>query len=85
MSFGLSITTILVILLDLVIILAVMFQTTKAEGLSGVIGGKATSTFRKGGWDDMLEKVTKYGAVSWGVIVAIHAYLWYRLTQPAPL
>ncbi len=82
MNPGLAITTVLVVLLDLVIILAVMFQTTKSEGLSGVIGGKSTSAFRKGGWDDILEKVTKYGAVSWGVIVAIHAYLWYRLMAP---
>ncbi|MFQ6131445.1 MAG: preprotein translocase subunit SecG [Armatimonadota bacterium] len=75
----LIVTTILVIVLDLTIILTVMFQTTKSEGLSGIIGGKSTSAFRKGGWDDLLEKVTKYGAVGWGVVVAVHAFFWYQL------
>jgi len=56
-----------------------MFQTTKSEGLSGIIGGKSTSAFRKGGWDDLLEKLTKYSAIGWGVVMAVHAFLWYRL------
>jgi protein translocase SecG subunit len=74
-----GVLTALVLVLDLVIIVAVAMQTTKSEGLSGVIGGKSSSTFRKGGLDDLLEKVTKYSAIGWAVLVAVHAYLWYRL------
>ncbi|MFQ6096569.1 MAG: preprotein translocase subunit SecG [Armatimonadota bacterium] len=71
--------TVAVLILDVVIIVAVALQTTKSEGLSGVIGGKSSSAFRKGGMDDLLEKVTKYSAIGWAVLVAVHAYLWYRL------
>jgi len=68
----------LVVILDIVIIVTVAMQTTKHEGLGGVIGGASSSKFRKGGWDDLLERVTKYGAIFWGIVAAAHAWLWYR-------
>jgi protein translocase SecG subunit len=75
----LTATSILVLILDLVIIAAVAMQTTKHEGLSGVIGGGSGSRFgRKGGWDDLLERVTKYGAILWALVVSLHAWLWYQ-------
>ena len=70
--------TILVVILDIVIIGTVAMQTTKHEGLSGVIGGGSSHRFRKGGWDDLLERVTKYTAIFWAVFAALHAWLWYR-------
>ena len=61
-----------------VIILAVMFQTTKSEGLSGTIGGKAESTFKKGGLDDLLQTITSYGAVFFFVLSAVVAWVYYQ-------
>ncbi len=61
-----------------VIILAVMFQTTKSEGLSGTIGGKAESAFKKGGLDDLLETITTYGAIFFFVLSAISAWIYYH-------
>ena len=61
-----------------VIILAVMFQTTKSEGLSGTIGGKAESTFKKGGLDDLLQTITTYGAVFFFVLSAVVAWVYYQ-------
>ncbi|MFQ5810046.1 MAG: preprotein translocase subunit SecG [Armatimonadota bacterium] len=74
----LTTAAILVVILDVVIIVTVAIQTTKHEGLSGVIGGASSSRFRRGGWDDLLERVTKYGAIFWAVFAAFHAWLWYR-------
>jgi protein translocase SecG subunit len=74
----LTVAAVLVVILDIVIIATVAMQTTKHEGLSGVIGGTSSSRFRRGGWDDLLERVTKYGAIFWAVFAAVHAWLWYR-------
>ena len=74
-----TLTTIMVVLLDVVIIAAVAMQTTKHEGLSGVIGGGSGHRFGgKAGWDDLLERVTKYGAIFWAIVVSLHAWLWYQ-------
>lgn len=54
----------------------VMSQSTKSEGLSGTIGGKAESVFQgKPGIEEKLDEVTKWCA--WGFLVtsAILAYV----------
>jgi preprotein translocase subunit SecG len=54
------------ILTSLFLVGVVMSQTTKSEGLTGTIGGKAQSSFRgKPGMDDKLNLWTKYAAVGW--------------------
>ncbi len=56
--------TVLEILSALTLIVLVISQTTKSEGLTGTIGGKASSTFRgKPGIDDKLAQLTTYSAV----------------------
>ncbi|MDO8682190.1 MAG: preprotein translocase subunit SecG [Armatimonadota bacterium] len=61
---------------SLILIAIVMSQTTKSEGLSGTIGGKAQSSFRgKPGMDDKLNLWTKYAAVGWMVTSLIVAYV----------
>ena len=51
------------------LIVLVMSQTTKSEGLSGTIGGKMTSSFRgKPGMDDKLADMTKYSAILFMVL-----------------
>jgi len=75
----LTFATVVVVILDIVIIATVAMQTTKQEGLSGVIGGSSSSHFRRGGWDDLLERVTKYTAVVWAVFAAVNAWLWYNM------
>jgi preprotein translocase subunit SecG len=54
----------------------VMSQTTKSEGLSGTIGGKASSSFRgKPGIDDKLADLTKWCAIAFMVSSALVYYL----------
>lgn len=56
--------TVLEILSALTLIVLVISQTTKSEGLTGTIGGKASSTFRgKPGIDDKLAQLTTYSAI----------------------
>ena len=76
----LTVIRVLHIISCVVIILAVMFQTTKSEGLSGTIGGKAESTFKKGGLDDLLQAITTYGAVFFFLLSAIVAWVYYQTT-----
>jgi protein translocase SecG subunit len=54
-----------------------MSQSTKSEGLSGTIGGKAESAFQgKPGLDDKLEELTKWAAIAFMVMSAIVAYIF---------
>ena len=63
----------------IVLITAVVMQTTKADGFSAAMGGSAdASRFRKGSKEDLLEKVTKASAVVWLVFMVIAAVLWYH-------
>lgn len=66
------------VLLSVAIILFIAFQTTKSEGLSGIIGGASSSSFGKSGSDRMLEKFTKYVAVGWFICTAVTTWLYYR-------
>jgi protein translocase SecG subunit len=60
------------------LILAVLFQTTTAEGFSASMGGQETARFQKGSRDETLEKVAKIGAIVWIVTCFITAILWYH-------
>ena len=64
----------------IVLIAAVVMQTTKADGFSAAMGGGSAdaSRFRKGSKEDLLEKVTKASAVVWLVFMIIAAILWYH-------
>jgi protein translocase SecG subunit len=57
---------------------AVLLQTTKNEGLSGVLGGSSQSMFKgKKGFEETLQEVTNYLAVSFVVmsfLVSIYAF-----------
>jgi preprotein translocase subunit SecG len=50
------------------LVVAVVSQTTKHEGLGGTIGGRATSSFRgRPGVDDQIQKFTAYLAIAFMV------------------
>lgn len=67
--------SIIQILSALVLIFLVISQTTKSEGLTGTIGGKASSTFRgKPGMDDKLAQITTYSAVTF-MVASILVYI----------
>lgn len=54
----------------------VMSQATKSEGLSGTIGGKAESAFQgKPGFEQRLQEITKWAAISFMVVSAIVSYI----------
>lgn len=54
------------ILASVGLIVLVMFQTTKSEGLTGTIGGKMSSSFRgKPGIDEKMADITKWTAIGW--------------------
>ncbi|MCL6520069.1 MAG: preprotein translocase subunit SecG [Armatimonadetes bacterium] len=56
----------------LILIVLVMLQTTKSEGLTGTIGGKASATFKgKPGLDEKLSQLTKWSAVGFAVTSAL--------------
>lgn len=58
------------------LIILVMAQTTKSEGLTGTIGGKMSSSFRgKPGADEKLSLFTKYSAISFMVLTALVYYV----------
>jgi preprotein translocase subunit SecG len=58
------------------LIAIVMSQATKSEGLSGTIGGKSESAFQgKPGFEDRLEEITKWAAISFMVVSALVAFV----------
>jgi protein translocase SecG subunit len=61
----------------LALIVIVMSQTTKHEGLGGAIGGKAQSSFRgKAGLEENLQRFTMYIAVTFFIISIFAAYTY---------
>lgn len=57
-------------------IIVIMMQTTKSEGLTGTIGGKASTTFKgKPGTEEKLNQYTRYTAISFMVASALVAYV----------
>lgn len=72
----LNILMVIQILTAVALIAVVMSQTTKSEGLSGTIGGKAESAFRgKPGSEERLASLTKWAAGTFMVTSAFVAYL----------
>lgn len=69
---------IVAVISGLALILAVVFQTTTAEGFSASLGGQETSRFQKGSRDEMLDKVAKVAAISWILVSLIVAIIWFR-------
>jgi preprotein translocase subunit SecG len=64
----------------LALIVLVMTQTTKSEGLSGTIGGKSASSFKgKPGIDDKMSYYTKIVAI----VFAVCSIIVYILTAKA--
>ncbi len=58
------------------LIAIVMSQSTKSEGLTGTIGGKAESAFRgKPGSEERLAEVTKWSAIAFMVTSAMVGYI----------
>ncbi len=56
--------SILQVIISIVLIIIVMMQTSKSEGLGGTIGGQISSTFKgKPGFDDRLSYYTRLIAV----------------------
>ena len=74
------ILTVFQLLSALALIILVMSQTTKSEGLTGTIGGKMSSSFRgKPGADEKLSLFTKYSAISFMVLTALVSYVHLRM------
>ncbi len=66
------------ILSGLILVLLIASQTSKQEGLGGVIGGQTSSAF--GGrsmWEQQLDKLTKYVAVAFFAISCLIGILGY--------
>ncbi len=56
-------------LISLALILIVMSQTTKNEGLTGTIGGNVSANFKgKPGFEEMLQTYTRYLGIAWFAI-----------------
>ncbi len=67
--------TLLQMVSALALIGIVMSQATKSEGLSGTIGGKSESAFHgKPGFEEKLDEITKWAAITFMVVSALVAY-----------
>jgi protein translocase SecG subunit len=56
-------------LISIALVLLVMSQTTKNEGLTGTIGGNVSANFKgKPGFEERLQNYTRYIAIAWFVI-----------------
>lgn len=67
------------IILSIVMILVIVLQTTKSEGLSGIIGGKMSSTISgKSQIDQLLERLTRWVAIAWFVVCLLMIYMYYH-------
>ncbi len=56
-------------LISLALVLIVMSQTTKNEGLTGTIGGNVSANFKgKPGFEEMLQTYTRYLGIAWFAI-----------------
>lgn len=61
------------------LVVSVLLQTTKSEGLSGIIGGTAQSVFKgKKGFEDRLKEATNVLAVSFIVLSLLLSVLIFR-------
>jgi preprotein translocase subunit SecG len=71
---------VLQVVLSIVLIVIVMAQTTKSEGLTGSIGGQVTSSFKgKPGMDEQIRTWTIYISVAWFAVSTISAIIYSRV------
>lgn len=71
-----NLLSVLQVLAAIVLVVIVMSQTTKHEGLGGAIGGKAQSSFRgRAGLEQQLQRLTMYAAIAFFVISLMVAYV----------
>ena len=62
------------------LVVAVLLQTTKSEGLSGVIGGTSQSVFKgKKGFEDRLQEITNYLAIGFVVLSLIMSLVAFKV------
>ncbi len=67
------------LLSGLAIIIAVVMQTSKADGFSAALGGgESGSRFKEGSREAWLDNIAKVGAVIWVVACLAAAVLWYK-------
>lgn len=67
-----TILLIVFFIISLALIIAILLQTTKSEGLSGIIGGSTQSVFHgKKGFEERLQEVTNYLAVAFVVMALL--------------
>ena len=56
-------------LISIALVLLVMSQTSKNEGLTGTIGGNVSANFKgKPGFEERLQNYTRYLGISWFVV-----------------
>lgn len=56
-------------LISVALVLIVMSQTSKNEGLTGTIGGNVSANFKgKPGFEERLQNYTRYLAIAWFAI-----------------
>lgn len=67
------------VILAAIIITCVALQQTKSEGLSGTIGGAASSQFRGSRQDEFLARITRLAGWAWMVVCLLLAYCWEHL------
>lgn len=61
------------------LVIAVLLQTTKSEGLSGIMGGSHQSVFKgKKGFEETLQEATNYLAVSFIVMSFLVSLFAFR-------
>jgi protein translocase SecG subunit len=62
------------------VIVIVMSQTTKSEGLTGTIGGQMTPSFKgKPGMEEQLRTYTIYVSLAWFLVSIVTALICARL------
>ncbi|MDQ2687683.1 MAG: preprotein translocase subunit SecG [Armatimonadota bacterium] len=65
------------LLLSIALILLVMMQDTKSEGLTGNISNNMTPNFKgKPGFEEQMQTYTRYLVITWAVIGIVTAYLF---------
>ncbi len=61
------------------LVVAVLLQTTKNEGLSGAIGGAAKPIFKgKKGFEEVLQEYTNYLAIGFAVLSLIMSFFLFK-------
>jgi preprotein translocase subunit SecG len=71
-----GIAIVLQALLSICLIVVVMSQTTKSEGLTGSIGGQVTPSFKgKPGMDEQIKTITIWVSAAWFAVSVVAALL----------